>query len=512
MSGVPGGLAAVVGRAALSNAALVPAQAVLSMVASAIIARVLGTSLFGTFAVFTALRASLLFYTDLGMSTAGSKFFPEVIEREGRAGAYRLIRLQAAITGAAAAVWILVLAGAASSTRDLLAIAPQHAFIIPAAAIALVIDECGRVAYVFLWGRFAHHRVNVANLLGAAALPVFVTAAALGDGGLSAIVTAAVAAGLVRTVLLWIATWMELRQIPCLPDPRPVPDLVGRFVRLGGVSWVDKWSGYLYGASFVTLVLATFLDKAAIGQFALAVEFTVRVLSLVLSPTHGLVLPAIATVFTDGTAAQRQRLFTAALRTLGLWLVPAGVLLIAAAPYVIPGLYSDQYRQAATLTQIVAVFYFAEYAIYSPANAVLLAGERLWIYTRIKLVSLALLPLFVVAVRVLPLHGIAALHGAMRLAFAVALLVAASRVQRLQLPTAFYARTMAAAALAALTGGAAGALLGPRGWAGVVASAAALGVTLLAYRRLGCLGQEERDTLERLNVPGAQWVLRFFHV
>lgn len=512
MTAFDGRLAAAVSRAALSNAALVPAQALLSLAASAIVARSLGSSLFGTFAVFNALRASLLFSTDLGMSTAGSRFFPEVIEREGRSGALRLIALQGAINAGAGLAWIAALLAGAVWARDLLGIAPAHAFVVGYAALGLAVEECGRVAYVFLWGRFAHHRVNVANLLGTAALPLFVVVAVRAGGGLRAILIASVAAAAVRTLLLWIAAGAELRQIPVKPVPDRVPHLVRRFVSLGGASWVDKLSGYLYGASFVTLVLATFLDKAAVGQFALAVEFTVRVLSFVLSPTHGIILPAVSSVFASGTSAQKQRLFTAALRSLGLWLVPAGVLLVATAPYVIPGVYSPEYVRAVPLVQIVAVFCFAEYAIYSPANAVLLAGEQLRVYSRIKLFSIALLPLFIAAARALSLEGVAALYGAMRLGFALSLLVAATRFQRLAVPAGFYARVGAAAAAAGGAGVLTSAVLGPGMPPAAVTTVVALGGTLLAYRIFGCFGREERDTLERLKLPGAQWVLRFFHV
>lgn len=512
MNDGPQPLPSAIGRAALSNAMLVPAQAVLSLLATAMVARTLGTSLFGTFAVFNALRASLLFCTDVGTSTAGSKFLPEVIEREGRGGAARLMGLQAAITTATGATWITALLLAAPSVTSILGIAPGHAFIVPYAAVCLAIDECGRVAYMFLWGRFAHHRVNVANVLGTAALPIFVALAIRAGGGLRLVLLAAIGAVALRTVLLWAAVAIELRRIPRRTAAEHVPNLVRRYIRVSVVSWIEKLSGYVYGASFLTLVLATFLDQAAVGQFALALEFTVRVLSLTLSPTHGIILPAVASVFPSGTRVQKQRLFTAALRTLGLWLVPAGVLLLATAPHVIPAVYSSRYLDAVLLTQILTIFYFMEYAIYAPANAVLIAGERLRAYGRIKLASLALLPAFVAAATVLPLPGIAVVYGALRLGMALALLLAASRVQQLQIPAGFYARLGSAAVLTILAGLLTSLSLG----SGTVSGIAVAGVTgaaaLVAYRVFGCFGREERDIFERLKLPGTGWMLRFFHV
>lgn len=505
-------LVKAVSRAALSNTAFVPAQAVLSLVASAMIARTLGTSLFGTFAVFNALRASLVFYTDLGMSTAGSKFFPEVVAREGRAGAWRLIRLQSGINALAAGVWVVALLAGGRWCLELLGIGPEHAYVVRYAAVGLLIEECARLSYLVLWGRFAHHRVNVANLISTAALPVFILTAVRVGGGLRAVLIATLLAGSVRTILLWVAAWLELRRIPLQPTVDAVPHLATRFLRLGAVSWIEKLSGYFYGPSFVTLVFATFLDSASVGQFALALEFTVRVLSLVLSPTHGIILPAVSTVFADGTQAQKQRLFTAGLRTLGLWLAPAAALMFALTSYIIPALYSDQFGRAALLTQIVAIFYFAEYAIYSPANAVLLAGEQVREYSRIKIVSILLMPAFLFLARVLPLEAVAAVYGALRLAVAVALLIAASRVQRLHLPAGFYGRLAAAAALAAAAGSLTFHLTGPSLWAVWLTGLVTLSAILVAYRVLGCLGHEERDTFERLKLPGAQWVLRLFHV
>ena len=505
-------LASAVGRSAVSNALMVPLQAVLSLAASAVIARALGTSLFGTFAVFTALRSSLLFYTDLGLSAAGAKFFPEVVRVEGRAGAVRLLFFQGSINLLFGLAWVLLLLAGETRLRDLFGIGAEHAFVIRYAAAGLLIEECGRVAYVFLWARFAHPRVNMANVAGTAALPVLVILAVAGDGGLRAILLATLGAALMKTVLLWIAVVRELAGIPIAAAGDRVPRLWRRFVQLGIVSWMEKLSGYLYGGPFLTLALATFLDKASLGQFALGLEFTVRVLSLVLSPTHGIILPAVSSVFADGNAQQRQRLFTAALRALGLWLAPAAVLLIAMSPYVIPWIYSESYAPAARLTQVLAAFHFVEYAIYSPANAVLLAGERLRAYSRIKLLSIAVLPLFLLLARSLPLLGIAALYGACRLAGAGALLLVAVRLEHLEVPGGFYARVAAAAALATAAALLAAFVAGPSYMGGVITAAIAVGATVVLYRFLHCLGGQDRDIVARLNLPGAQRVLRFFHV
>jgi O-antigen/teichoic acid export membrane protein len=490
----------------------VPAQAACSLLASALIARSLGTSLFGTFAVFNALRASLAFYTDLGMSTAGSKFFPEVVQREGRAGALRLIRLQSSINGLAAAIWIVLLLAGGGWCRELLGIDAEHAYVTNYAAVGLLIEECARVSYPVLWGRFAHHRVNLANLIGTAVLPLLILATVSTGGGLHGVLVATLVSSGLRTLLLWFGVWLELRQIPWKAVTDPVAGLSPRFIRLGAVSWVEKLSGYVYGPSFVTLVFATFIDLDVVGQFALAMEFTVRVLSLVLSPTHGIILPAVSSVFASGTHVQRQRLFTAALRTLGLWLAPAGALLITVTPYVIPAFYSEAFAPAVMLTQILAVFYFAEYAVYSPANSVLLAGERLREYSRIKIVSIAILPAILLLARVATLEIVAAVYGLVRLAVAIALLVTAARVQQLVIPSRFYGRLVAAGIAATVLGLSTLHAMGVSLPAAIMTVLLTTATILVTYRLFGCLGREERDTFERLNLPGTQWVLRFFHV
>ena len=139
-----------IGRAAMSNALLVPAQGVLTLLATALIARSLGLDRYAIFAIFNAVRSSLLFYTDLGVSTAGSKFFPEVIEQEGRRGARRLLLFQAQVNLATAVVWIAILEIGGAYWSHLLGIPAADAYLLRCAQVALAVEEAGRIGYVFL--------------------------------------------------------------------------------------------------------------------------------------------------------------------------------------------------------------------------------------------------------------------------------------------------------------------------------------------------------------------------
>src|SRR5215212_5143808 len=187
-----------IGRAAMSNAVFVPVQGVLTLLATALIARSVGLEQYGIYAIFNAIRSSLLFYTDLGVSTAGSKFFPEVIDREGRQGARRLLVFQAQVNMATALLWIGILQVGGAYWSRLLGIPPSEMYLLRCAQLALGIEEAGRVAYVFLWARFAQPRVNVANLIATAVQPALIAAAVLARLGLPGIIAAVIGTACLR--------------------------------------------------------------------------------------------------------------------------------------------------------------------------------------------------------------------------------------------------------------------------------------------------------------------------
>jgi membrane protein implicated in regulation of membrane protease activity len=88
----------------------------------------------------------------------------------------------------------------------------------------------------------------------------------------------------------------------------------------------------------------------------------------------------------------------------------------------------------------------------------------------------------------------------------------AVRLEHLEVPGGFYARVAAAAALATAAALLAAFVAGPSYMGGVITAAIAVGATVVLYRFLHCLGGQDRDIVARLNLPGAQRVLRFFHV
>lgn len=498
-----------IGRAVVANVTLVPAQGVLSLLATALVARYLRPELFAVYAIFLALKSSLLFYADFGASTAGSKFFPEVIEREGRAGALKLFAYQGGVTGLTMVALAAGLSVTASTLAGSLGIEEGAAFVLRYAVIALFLEEAGRLAQTFLWTRFAHRTVNVVNLVSTAAQPLAILLAISLSASLNGVLLACVAASAVQTVLMAGAAVVELRRLPRLPRAH-TPGLFRRFAKVSALSWIEKLWGYLYGTSFLTLLLATALDKTSLAFFALASQFTMRVLSLVLSPTHGIILPAFSTLYATRDQAQYGRAFTSTLRVLALLLGPSAALVVGLAPYVIPLLYSPTYTPAVLIVQILVCFTFAEYSIYAPANAALLASEQLRAYTIIKVASIAALPLVAWALFHVPLPAVPAVYGGARLCTTALLLLASRRAQQLSMPARFYGRLLSASGLAAALALGAGWLLGEGALSGGVVALLILGTLTVGFRRLGCVGPSEWATLDRLNLPGTRLLHRVF--
>jgi O-antigen/teichoic acid export membrane protein len=499
-------------RAAVSNALFVPTQAVLTLVASAAVTRVLGAQLFGLFAIFQALKSTLSFYSDLGTSSATSKLFPEVVAVAGRRGGVQLLAYQACTNAAATLLLAGALALATPLCVRLFSIPAQYEFLIWYAWIGLVIDESARLAQVFLWARFANTQVNVTNLVGAAAQPLFViTTSALG-GSLRGVIVATLAASGLRALLMIVFALHQLTRI-AVPgvEAAPAASVLRRFVRLAALGWTEKLSSYLYGPSFATLLVATMFDKVEVGLFSLASDFTLRLMSFVLSPTHGIILPAFATVFFQGSLEQRQRIFSSTLRIVGMLLAPSGALLFGLAPYLVSTIYSPSYADAAQYVRILAFFYFTEYAVYAPANAALLAGEQLTAYSRIKLTSIAALPIFVAVSAALSLPWIAVLYGTLRLGIALALLAVAVRTHSLRVPVLFYASLAAAAAASAVVVAALVSVIGSHALGAAAGIATVAAIMLICQRKAGWTTPEDWSMLKRLDLPGSTWLLRLLH-
>jgi O-antigen/teichoic acid export membrane protein len=309
--------------------------------------------------------------------------------------------------------------------------------------------------------------------------------------------------------MLW-AAGRVLRRVPVLSSEARlvVSGLRTRFMKLSALSWLEKLSGYFYGVPFFTLLLATHYDHATVGVAALAAELTVRLLSLSLSPSYGLTLPAFATVFAENGEGRRQRLFESALRALALVLAASLVVIVAGATPLVWWLYSPAYAAAVPLLRVLVPLYFAEYAIYPVANAVLLAGEQLREYTVVKIASLMLVPVVVYGAFRLPILGAVAMFGLLRLATALAFLGAAVRAHHLRVPAPFYGRMLLAVVLSTFVGVTAAWLGGDTPPAGIAAGVASLATFVVTIRALRCFGPPEQAALEESRLPGVRWVLK----
>jgi hypothetical protein len=160
------------------------------------------------------------------------------------------------------------------------------------------------------------------------------------------------------------------------------------------------------------------------------------------------------------------------------------------------------------MVQVLALFYFAEYAVYPSANAVLLAGERLRDFVRVKAWAIAGMPLLVVAAAKLGILPMLVTYGVLRLGAAGGLLFAAMRAERLTLPVGFYLRLSAVAVVAAIGGSLIGGFVPGARLGAALAGACGAAVFVVGFRVARCIGPSESSLLAALPMPGARRLSR----
>lgn len=567
MGGAAGGsegssLGRTASRAVFWNAALFPLRLVASLVSSVLITSLLQPrSQFGLIVLISGAAATIGLYGDFGIERSLPRFVPEV----ERAGGGRLVRrFLGQLIGfklLAMAVLITVLLALSGPLLNLVAdkqtplvvdqLQRNGGLFIAAICAMLLLGALFDTSMQFLSSYFKQRAWNVITIASGVLQPLLIISFfGLGGAQVEMVVLAMVVSPLVSVLL---AGWQALRLAynaaamregggeSAVGAARQLPTgFLTRFTRYSALSYFMNISVYFYTLPFISLVLNGYYRADGIAIFAVAYNFVNTVLTALWSPLSGVQIPLFSRIYTadraagrlDEPSAQLQGSYDLLSRFLALVLIPSGIGLALLSASLVANLFPS-YREATLAAVLLILFLFAE-ALISIPNNILIVYERFGPVLLSRGIALISIPLLFLLVPVIGGGGNAAggataaalATGLARLLSRAAIMYHASRHMHLRYPWRFSLKVGGATLVMGVAVGLLAWLLGtspfaldkadPTAVEKVLALLLDIGISvgggamfLLAFKRLGGLGDEEKRRLARLKLPLPGWAWRW---
>jgi O-antigen/teichoic acid export membrane protein len=324
----------------------------------------------------------------------------------------------------------------------------KYLFIFPYIGVIVFLDSLYYLFHNLLWATFEQKKANLLTFGFTIFQPILIILFIIWGWGIKGILVAMAVTSLLRAIGFFFLGVLKVRNMEEIKgEGAPGESYSSRFLRVSLFGYFDKVSNYFFSIPFITLLLALYLEKEEIALFSLAGEFTLRFLSLSLTPTHGWVLPLFSTVFASKIESQMRATFSNTLKIVTFLSIPMGTFLYVFAHPLILHLYSDKFLLAVPIAKILIVFYFLEYTVLAAANATLIAGEELKTYFWIKAIFFLFVPLYFLISPWSGLIGTAYFYGIIRLLVAVSLILAVVKIFKFGFPYKFYGKTMLSAGI-----------------------------------------------------------------
>jgi O-antigen/teichoic acid export membrane protein len=496
-------------RAVLRNVVLIPLLGVLSLVSSALVARTLSLEEYRVYGLAVAAVASLLLWSDLGISSAVARFTPELRKRS-REATLRFLETAARTRFVALGVLLTGLLLA----RSFGPVGPRGEEIVPfqgwslwLIVITVAAQGAARVLQYFLSGLFQRGRVGAILVLAALAQSTLVILAAVLATGVVGILGALALAAVFELALsrFWVfreaSRWPETDETG--GDERR--GLKRDAARYAGASFVEKVASYLNGPSFVIFLIAA-AGSPEVAYFAVASEFAMRVVAFLSVPLSGVTLPHFSAVDAPEDPGPVGSLLRIYLMLLFLLFVPTAAFLASAADVVVTLVYGVRYAAAVPILRWYVPFLFLEYTVYSALLAALMTRGH---YRQVLLAKLPLLAGVPAVVLVIPLwgaKGAVIAFGIARLLSAVLLLRTGLDVLAFRFPGVYAAKVLAASLASAAAMAAVRPLAGSS-WPALFTLALAGGLAFFAvYKLLGGMAPVEKDQMLAGIPPRLAWI------
>jgi O-antigen/teichoic acid export membrane protein len=492
----PGGstpLARTTSHAVFWNVILVPLLAILSLASSALVARHLSLDEYRVYGLATAAIASLLLWTDLGLSSAVARFTPE-IHRVGPGASSRFLGGAARIRILSLAVIVGLLVAGRHFWSGSQALLPFEGLSLVLIIATVTFQSIARIYQYYLTGMFKRRAIGLILLVAAAGQSGLVILATLAGFGVTGVLAAFAVAALVELVLSRSAS-IDRASADTGAEVELPRELVRDAGRFGIVSFLEKTASYLNSPPFVVFLIASLGAPREVAYFTVASEFSMRIVSMLSVPLSGITLPLFSTVEARGDREQSATVLRLYLMLLFLLFAPTAALLSGSADIVLPLVYGSRYQDAVPLLKVLVPFLFLEYTVYSALLAALMTRRE---YGAVLLSKLPLVGGVVAVSLAIPgwgALGAVVAFGAARLLSAAWLLRSGLHHLRFRFPGVYAAKVLGASTGAGLAVAFAARALSS-GWSSLAALLLLGGAVFVAlYELLGGMDPADRDLI-----------------
>lgn len=333
-------------RAARANLLLAPVGVVLAVVASVLVARLMGPDLYAGYAVLIALLAILQLTTEIGCNVGYSRFQSEAAELSARYSLYRTLQFRrwcaAAFVGIAlqllGPIWL-----GKSGFSDMAWGWEHFALVAMLSAITLH----GQLANAALMSAFQHKKMLMVSQAMMLLRAIAVCVVAVLFRSPEAIIVSLLIVAAVETWLVDRFAVLEFAR-----ERAALPGKIANSAQLHGmIALFDKITTALTGAPFLLLVVAGAYSRYEMAMFAVAADLLQKGLGVIGLPVSNLVLPTF-----NANRADKER-FKLQIERLGgvsvVWFSVATMGVATCFPMGIPLLLGDAYRDAVVVAFVL---------------------------------------------------------------------------------------------------------------------------------------------------------------
>jgi O-antigen/teichoic acid export membrane protein len=154
-----------------------------------------------------------------------------------------------------------------------------------------------------------------------------------------------------------------------------VPRVARSYARVAGTAFLAKVTTWIHSRDLISFFALAANERAQLASFALAYDLAQQVLTAVIAPTRGLILPAFSVIHGAGSA--RGELLRQATRGVALLVVPTAAALAAASPAAIAVFFGKKYGDAVPYLVLLTSGVAVEIVLSIPATSYMLAEDRL---------------------------------------------------------------------------------------------------------------------------------------
>jgi lipopolysaccharide exporter len=460
---------------------------------SALVARALSLDEYRVYGLAMAAIASLLLWSDLGISSAVARFTPE-IRAVGRGATARFVSGAARIRILSLVVIVLLLLAARYLWSSWATLLPFGSWSLLLIIATVTFQSLARVYQYFLTGMFRRKAIGIILLVAAAVQSGLVILAALSGFGVPGILAAISGAALLELGLSRGVS--HERSAEPAGEPRKLPEhLVRDAGRFGVVSFLEKTASYVNSPPFVVFLIASLGTSEAVAFFAVASEFSTRFVSMLSVPFSGVTLPLFSTVEARGDREQSATVLRLYLMLMFLLFAPTAAILSGVADVLLPLVYGPRYREAVPILKVLVPFLFLEYTVYSALLAALMTRRKYKEVLMAKLPLLVGVPAVAFAIPIWGAVGAVVAFGSARLLSAAWLLVSGIRELEFRFPAVYASKVLAASTGAGIAIGVAESVFSS-GWGSLAALLVIGGASFLVlYQLLGGMAPADRDLM-----------------